>query len=122
MSRQRTDARGLPQVTKVSEGSSRTVVTLVSIAVVVLVLAMAGACLKHYTQQVSNGKLGLGPEGGAETHFDYQVRLCGETQTLQLFVCSYLRVVISLKIPMFLFLEGSIGSPLFAASSSKTWF
>lgn len=78
MSRQRTDAQGLPQVTKVSEGSSRTVVTLVSIAVVVLVLAMAGACLKHYTQQVSNGKLGLGPEGGAETHFDYQVRLCGQ--------------------------------------------
>lgn len=40
----------------------------------VLVLAMAVACLRHYTQQVANGKLGLGPEGGAETHFDYQVR------------------------------------------------
>lgn len=74
MSRQRTDARGLPQVTKVSEGSGSTIIILVSIAVVVLVLAMAGACLKHYTQQVSNAKLGLGPEGGAETHFDYQVR------------------------------------------------
>lgn len=41
----------------------------------VLVLAMAVACLRHYAQQVNNGKLGLGPEGGAETHFDYQVRL-----------------------------------------------
>lgn len=74
LSSQRTDARGLPQVTKVSESSSGTVITLVSIAVVVLVLAMAAACLRHYTQQVANGKLGLGPEGGTETHFDYQVR------------------------------------------------
>lgn len=73
---QRTDARGLPQVTRVSQGSSGTVITLVSMAVVggVLVLAMAIACLRHYAQQVANGKLGLGPEGGAETHFDYQVR------------------------------------------------
>uniref|UniRef100_A0A3B4URN9 Protein tyrosine phosphatase receptor type Na n=1 Tax=Seriola dumerili TaxID=41447 RepID=A0A3B4URN9_SERDU len=71
---ERTDARGLPQVTRVSQGSSGTVITLVSMAVVggVLVLAMAVACLRHYAQQVANGKLGLGPEGGAETHFDYQ--------------------------------------------------
>lgn len=40
----------------------------------VLVLAMAVACFRHYNHQVANGKLGLGPEGGAETHFDYQVR------------------------------------------------
>lgn len=40
----------------------------------VLVLAMAVACFRHYNQQVASGKLGLGPEGGAETHFDYQVR------------------------------------------------
>ncbi|XP_029315584.1 protein tyrosine phosphatase receptor type Na isoform X2 [Cottoperca gobio] len=74
---ERTNARGLPQVTKVSQGSSGTVITLVSMAVVggVLVLAMAVACLRHYAQQVANGKLGLGPEGGAETHFDYQ-ELC----------------------------------------------
>uniref|UniRef100_A0A3P8QAT7 Protein tyrosine phosphatase receptor type Na n=1 Tax=Astatotilapia calliptera TaxID=8154 RepID=A0A3P8QAT7_ASTCA len=74
---ERTDARGLPQVTRVSQGSSGTVITLVSMAVVggVLVLAMAVACLRHYAQQVNNGKLGLGPEGGAETHFDYQ-ELC----------------------------------------------
>ncbi|XP_010795010.1 dnaJ homolog subfamily B member 2-like [Notothenia coriiceps] len=41
----------------------------------VLVLAMAVACFRHHAQQVANGKLGLGPEGGAETHFDYQ-ELC----------------------------------------------
>ncbi|XP_028291513.1 protein tyrosine phosphatase receptor type Na isoform X2 [Gouania willdenowi] len=71
---ERTDARGLPHVARVSQGSSGTVVTLVSMAVVggVLVLAMAVACFRHYAQQVANGKLGLGPEGGAETHFDYQ--------------------------------------------------
>ncbi|KAF3843019.1 hypothetical protein F7725_001868 [Dissostichus mawsoni] len=71
---ERIDARGLPQVTKVSQGSSGTVITLVSMAVVggVLVLAMAVACFRHHAQQVANGKLGLGPEGGAETHFDYQ--------------------------------------------------
>uniref|UniRef100_G3NSZ9 Protein tyrosine phosphatase receptor type Na n=1 Tax=Gasterosteus aculeatus aculeatus TaxID=481459 RepID=G3NSZ9_GASAC len=74
---ERTDARGLPQVTRVSQGSSGTVITLVSMAVVggVLVLAMAVACFRHHAQQVANGKLGLGPEGGAETHFDYQ-ELC----------------------------------------------
>lgn len=71
---ERTDARGLPQVSRVSQGSSGTVVTLVSMAIVggVLVLAMGVACFRHYAQQVANGKLGLGPEAGAETHFDYQ--------------------------------------------------
>uniref|UniRef100_A0A7N6FGJ8 Protein tyrosine phosphatase receptor type Na n=1 Tax=Anabas testudineus TaxID=64144 RepID=A0A7N6FGJ8_ANATE len=56
---ERTGARGLPQVTRVSQGSSGTVITLVSMAVVggVLVLAMAIACLRHYAQQVANGKL-----------------------------------------------------------------
>lgn len=69
------DARGLPQVTRVPQGSSGTVITLVSMAVVggVLVLAMAIACFRHYAHQVANGKLGLGPEAGSETHFDYQV-------------------------------------------------
>ncbi|KAM9343493.1 protein tyrosine phosphatase receptor type Na [Pholidichthys leucotaenia] len=71
---ERTDARGLPQIARVPQGSSGTVITLVSMAAVgsVLVLAMAIACFRHYAQQVANGKLGLGPEGGAETHFDYQ--------------------------------------------------
>ncbi|XP_059895992.1 protein tyrosine phosphatase receptor type Na [Gadus macrocephalus] len=74
---ERTDVRGLPQVTRVSQGSSGTVITLVSMAVVggLLVLAMAAACLRHHTNHLANGKLGLGPEGGAETHFDYQ-ELC----------------------------------------------
>uniref|UniRef100_A0A3B4XHI3 Protein tyrosine phosphatase receptor type Na n=1 Tax=Seriola lalandi dorsalis TaxID=1841481 RepID=A0A3B4XHI3_SERLL len=65
-----------------------TVITLVSMAVVggVLVLAMAVACLRHYAQQVANGKLGLGPEGGAETHFDYQ-ELCRQHMASKSSLC-----------------------------------
>ncbi|XP_040003585.1 protein tyrosine phosphatase receptor type Na [Xiphias gladius] len=85
---ERTDVRGLPQVTRVSQGSSGTVITLVSMAIVggVLVLAMAVACFRHYAQQVANGKLGLGPEGGAETHFDYQ-ELCRQHMASKSSLC-----------------------------------
>uniref|UniRef100_A0A665XAH1 Protein tyrosine phosphatase receptor type Na n=1 Tax=Echeneis naucrates TaxID=173247 RepID=A0A665XAH1_ECHNA len=79
---------GEAQKDTVSQGSSGTVITLVSMAVVggVLVLAMAVACLRHYAQQVANGKLGLGPEGGAETHFDYQ-ELCRQHMASKSSLC-----------------------------------
>lgn len=85
---ERTDARGLPQVSRVSQGSSGTVVTLVSMAIVgvVLVLAMGVACFRHYAQQMANGKLGLGPEAGAETHFDYQ-ELCRQHMASKSSLC-----------------------------------
>uniref|UniRef100_A0A3Q2QE70 Protein tyrosine phosphatase receptor type Na n=1 Tax=Fundulus heteroclitus TaxID=8078 RepID=A0A3Q2QE70_FUNHE len=85
---ERTDARGLPQVVRVPPGSSGTVVTLVSMAVVggVLVLAMGVACFRHYGHQVANGKLGLGPEGGADTHFDYQ-ELCRQHMASKSSLC-----------------------------------
>ncbi|XP_019737911.1 protein tyrosine phosphatase receptor type Na isoform X2 [Hippocampus comes] len=85
---ERTNAQGLPQVTRVSQGSSGTVITLVSMAVVggVLMLAVAIACLRHYAHQVANGKLGLGPEGGAETHFDYQ-ELCRQHMASKSSLC-----------------------------------
>lgn len=41
----------------------------------VLLVALAVACLRHHARQLATGKLGLGPEAGAETHFDYQVLL-----------------------------------------------
>uniref|UniRef100_A0A8D3BLX7 Protein tyrosine phosphatase receptor type Na n=1 Tax=Scophthalmus maximus TaxID=52904 RepID=A0A8D3BLX7_SCOMX len=74
--------------TYTASGSSGTVITLVSMAVVggLLVLAMAVACLRHYAQQVANGKLGLGPEGGAETHFDYQ-ELCRQHMASKSSLC-----------------------------------
>uniref|UniRef100_A0A3B5LNL1 Protein tyrosine phosphatase receptor type Na n=1 Tax=Xiphophorus couchianus TaxID=32473 RepID=A0A3B5LNL1_9TELE len=85
---ERTNARGLPQVIRVPPGSSGTVITLVSMAVVggVLVLAMGIACFRHYGHQVANGKLGLGPEGGAETHFDYQ-ELCRQHMASKSSLC-----------------------------------
>ncbi|XP_054887338.1 protein tyrosine phosphatase receptor type Na [Poeciliopsis prolifica] len=85
---ERTNARGLPQVIRVPPGSSGAVITLVSMAVVggVLVLAMGIACFRHYSHQVANGKLGLGPEGGAETHFDYQ-ELCRQHMASKSSLC-----------------------------------
>lgn len=85
---ERSDAQGFPLMSRVSQGSSGTVITLVSMAVVggVLVLAMAVACLRHHAQQESNGKLGLGPEGGAETHFDYQ-ELCRQHMASKSSLC-----------------------------------
>ncbi|KAK7939648.1 hypothetical protein WMY93_002974 [Mugilogobius chulae] len=66
---ERTDARGLPQVTRVSQGSSGTVITLVSMAIV-----------------GGQWKLGLGPEAGAETHFDYQ-ELCRQHMASKSSLC-----------------------------------
>ncbi|KAM8856879.1 protein tyrosine phosphatase receptor type Na isoform 1-T1 [Synchiropus picturatus] len=85
---ERTVSRGLPHVSKVSQGSSGTVITLVSMAIVgaVLVVATAIACVKHHAQHVANGKIGLGPEGGAETHFDYQ-ELCRQHMASKSSLC-----------------------------------
>ncbi|KTF72173.1 hypothetical protein cypCar_00043795, partial [Cyprinus carpio] len=75
--RRRSEGRGLPQATRVGEGSRGVVLTMVAMACVgtVLLVALAVACLRHHTRQLASGKLGLGPEAGAETHFDYQ-ELC----------------------------------------------
>lgn len=67
----------------------------------VLVLAMTVACLRHYSHQVANGKLGLGPEAGAETHFDYQVKqsdsafsnICNAFVIVYVFVIVYISYV-----------------------------
>ncbi|KAI7808520.1 protein tyrosine phosphatase [Triplophysa rosa] len=74
---ERSEGRGLPQATRVGEGSRRVVLTMVAMACVgtVLLVALAIACLRHHARQLASGKLGLGPEAGAETHFDYQ-ELC----------------------------------------------
>ncbi|KAK6315480.1 hypothetical protein J4Q44_G00150090 [Coregonus suidteri] len=74
---ERSEGDGLPHATRVKEGSSGLVLALVSMACVggVVVVALTIACLRHHTQQLASGKLGLGPEGGPETHFDYQ-ELC----------------------------------------------
>uniref|UniRef100_A0A8K9WTX6 Protein tyrosine phosphatase receptor type Na n=1 Tax=Oncorhynchus mykiss TaxID=8022 RepID=A0A8K9WTX6_ONCMY len=74
---ERSEGHGLPHATRVREGSSGLVLTLVSMACVggVVVVALTIACLRHHAKQLASGKLGLGPEGGPETHVDYQ-ELC----------------------------------------------
>ncbi|XP_066497117.1 protein tyrosine phosphatase receptor type Na isoform X2 [Hoplias malabaricus] len=70
-------SEGLPQATRIGDGSRGVVlpvVAMVCVGVVVLV-ALAIACLRHNARQLASGKLGLGPEAGTETHFDYQ-ELC----------------------------------------------
>lgn len=65
----------MPQATRVGEGSRGVILTMVAMACVgtVLIVALAVACLRHHARQLASGKLGLGPEAGVETHFDYQV-------------------------------------------------
>ncbi|XP_072541748.1 protein tyrosine phosphatase receptor type Na [Salminus brasiliensis] len=70
-------SEGLPQATRIGDGSRGVVLTMVAMACVgaVVLVALAIACLRHHARQLASGKLGLGPEAGAETHFDYQ-ELC----------------------------------------------
>lgn len=65
----------MPQATRVGEGSRGVILTMVAMACVgtVLLVALTVACLRHHARQLASGKLGLGPEAGVETHFDYQV-------------------------------------------------
>ncbi|XP_062861430.1 protein tyrosine phosphatase receptor type Na isoform X2 [Trichomycterus rosablanca] len=74
---ERSDGRGLPQATRINDGSRGVILTLVAMACVgvVVLVALTIACLRHHARQLASGKLGLGPEAGTETHFDYQ-ELC----------------------------------------------
>ncbi|XP_063070775.1 protein tyrosine phosphatase receptor type Na [Engraulis encrasicolus] len=74
---ERNEGPGLAQAVRVGESSRGVVLGLVAMACVggVLVVAMGVACFRYHGRQQEERKLGLGPEGGAETHFDYQ-ELC----------------------------------------------
>uniref|UniRef100_A0A3B1K8C3 Protein tyrosine phosphatase receptor type Na n=1 Tax=Astyanax mexicanus TaxID=7994 RepID=A0A3B1K8C3_ASTMX len=65
------------KATRIGDGSRGVVLTMVAMACVgaVVLVALTIACLRHHARQLASGKLGLGPEAGAETHFDYQ-ELC----------------------------------------------
>lgn len=73
---QRSDGRGLPQATRINDGSRAVVLTVVAMASVCLVMfvALTIFLLRQHAHPLDPGKLGLGPEAGTETHFDYQVR------------------------------------------------
>ncbi|XP_041931423.1 protein tyrosine phosphatase receptor type Na isoform X2 [Alosa sapidissima] len=72
---ERSEGRGLAQATRMGESSRGMVLGLVAMACVggVLVVALGVACFRYHGRQLEERKLGLGPEGGAETHFDYQL-------------------------------------------------
>ncbi|XP_031437779.1 protein tyrosine phosphatase receptor type Na [Clupea harengus] len=74
---ERSEGRGLPRATRIGESSRGVVLGLVAMACVggILVVALGVACFRYHGRQLEERKLGLGPEGGAETHFDYQ-ELC----------------------------------------------
>uniref|UniRef100_A0A4W4GM90 Protein tyrosine phosphatase receptor type Na n=1 Tax=Electrophorus electricus TaxID=8005 RepID=A0A4W4GM90_ELEEL len=74
---ERSEGRGIPQATRIGDGSRGLVLTMVAMACVsvVVLVALAITCLRHHARQLASGKLGLGPEAGTETHFDYQ-ELC----------------------------------------------
>ncbi|XP_028327514.1 receptor-type tyrosine-protein phosphatase-like N isoform X2 [Gouania willdenowi] len=70
-----THGNALPLATKVQQPGSRWVFsTMVAMACIgcILVSAMTIACLRHHAHRLAAKKLGLGPEGGAYTHQEYQ--------------------------------------------------
>uniref|UniRef100_A0A667XEG7 Protein tyrosine phosphatase receptor type N n=1 Tax=Myripristis murdjan TaxID=586833 RepID=A0A667XEG7_9TELE len=71
---ERNDGKALPLATRVQPGSRWVFATLVAVACVggILVAAMTIACLRHHAHRLAAEKLGLGPEGGAITHQEYQ--------------------------------------------------
>ncbi|XP_066543989.1 receptor-type tyrosine-protein phosphatase-like N isoform X2 [Amia ocellicauda] len=74
---ERSDGQGVPHAMRVRDASRWVFLTLVGVACVggVVIAALTIACLRHHSRQLSSGKLGLGPEGGSDTHFEYQ-ELC----------------------------------------------
>ncbi|XP_062384279.1 receptor-type tyrosine-protein phosphatase-like N [Sardina pilchardus] len=67
--------RALPVASRVSREGGRWVsLTLVGVACVggILVGALTIACLRNHAHNLASAKLGLGPEAGGVTHFEYQ--------------------------------------------------
>ncbi|KAJ8350292.1 hypothetical protein SKAU_G00254220 [Synaphobranchus kaupii] len=71
---QMSNVRGLPQPTQVRDSSRRVFLTLVGVACVggILVAAFTIVCLRHHAVLLAAEKLGLGPEGGINTPYEYQ--------------------------------------------------
>ncbi|XP_041937653.1 LOW QUALITY PROTEIN: receptor-type tyrosine-protein phosphatase-like N [Alosa sapidissima] len=71
---EKNDGRALPVATRVRDGSRWVFLTLVGVACVggILVGALTIACLRNHARNLASTKLGLGPEAGGVTHFEYQ--------------------------------------------------
>ncbi|KAM9835991.1 LOW QUALITY PROTEIN: receptor-type tyrosine-protein phosphatase-like N [Aulostomus maculatus] len=71
---ERSDGKALPLATRVQPGSRWVFATLVAMACIgsILAVAMTIACLRHHAHRLAAKKLGLGPEGGSFSHQEYQ--------------------------------------------------
>ncbi|KAL2087860.1 hypothetical protein ACEWY4_016688 [Coilia grayii] len=71
---EKNDGHALPVATRVREGGRWVFLTLVGVACVggILVGALTIACLRNHARNLASTKLGLGPEAGGVTHFEYQ--------------------------------------------------
>ncbi|XP_034035215.1 receptor-type tyrosine-protein phosphatase-like N [Thalassophryne amazonica] len=71
---QKGDVKALPLAARVQPSSRWGVAALVVMACIgsLLVVATTIACLRHHAHRLAAKKLGLGPEGGAFTHQEYQ--------------------------------------------------
>ncbi|XP_039612459.1 receptor-type tyrosine-protein phosphatase-like N [Polypterus senegalus] len=71
---ERNEGLALPQTARAHDSSHWVFLMLVGVACVggTLIAALTIACVRHHSRQLGSGKLGLGPEGGCDTHFEYQ--------------------------------------------------
>lgn len=75
---QKSDGHALPVATRVRDNTQWVFLMFVGVACVggLLVGALTIACLRTHARQLASGKLGLGPEAGNVTHYEYQVWNC----------------------------------------------
>ncbi|KAA0713205.1 Receptor-type tyrosine-protein phosphatase-like N [Triplophysa tibetana] len=71
---ERKDGHALPVATRVHDNTQWVFLMFVGVACVggLLVGALTIACLRTHARQLASGKLGLGPEAGNVTHYEYQ--------------------------------------------------
>ncbi|XP_057194466.1 receptor-type tyrosine-protein phosphatase-like N isoform X1 [Triplophysa rosa] len=71
---ERKDGHALPVATRVHDNTQWVFLIFVGVACVggLLVGALTIACLRTHARQLASGKLGLGPEAGNVTHYEYQ--------------------------------------------------
>uniref|UniRef100_A0A673HIR6 Receptor-type tyrosine-protein phosphatase-like N n=1 Tax=Sinocyclocheilus rhinocerous TaxID=307959 RepID=A0A673HIR6_9TELE len=71
---EKNDGHALPVATRVHDNTQWVFLMFVGVACVggLLVGALTIACLRTHARQLASGKLGLGPEAGNVTHYEYQ--------------------------------------------------
>ncbi|XP_073726952.1 receptor-type tyrosine-protein phosphatase-like N [Misgurnus anguillicaudatus] len=71
---EKNDGHALPVATRVHDNTQWVFIMFVGVACVggLLVGALTISCLRTHARQLASGKLGLGPEAGNVTHYEYQ--------------------------------------------------